>query len=483
MIYDITILHAGFDGLTEDDVQGPDEQPNLDLFDAADFDAYLPNKWNSNMYTLERRRVKTKLEGLGRQLDGELTSAGLSLIMHSSDEFPSFWNKKRVDSQWLFFSRSEAAREELTHLVDKERTLKDTLEDPTPLYRHLFLGLSLTESHLEIGLRLHHDAWVDRKNFLNLCAKEESRTELETLLGDLPGHYQLSTDETNLQTLEELQSGRLSDLAAAFDGEKTWLFIGARLPRDQVLVLEEDIGSVAREVFRSLIPIYKFIAWSPANDAISIETVVKEHNEALQKSRETLDRERAEREARLREQEALGLAMKEQIAEKIRETEAWRSREVAARRAAAVRAANAAKEENARAKAEEMAAKLFGPKPSDKAVSEPTPPKDTAVKPFKPQRRERAPMVPVALSAVSAATPALQTTGGISVGAFVEVTKGFLKGRRGRVQEIDEKGGLKVAFGALSSRLEEGEVTPIDPARERESFAGRKKPYVSKHRR
>ena len=48
--------------------------------------------------------------------------------------------------------------------------------------------------------------------------------------------------------------------------------------------------------------------------------------------------------------------------------------------------------------------------------------------------------------------------GAVTLGDRVLVTRGFLKGRRGTVQEIDEKGGLKVAFGGLSSRLELREV-------------------------
>ena len=61
---------------------------------AEDFDAYRPEKWNSNMFTLERRRVKSKLENLGEMLEQELESATLSLIMNLSDEFPSLWNNQ-----------------------------------------------------------------------------------------------------------------------------------------------------------------------------------------------------------------------------------------------------------------------------------------------------------------------------------------------------------------------------------------------------
>ena len=57
----------------------------------------------------------------------------------------------------------------------------------------------------------------------------------------------------------------------------------------------------------------------------------------------------------------------------------------------------------------------------------------------------------------------IDADGEVAVGARVEVLRGFLKGRRGVVQDIDEKGQVKIAFGALSSRLALADVAALKP--------------------
>ncbi len=155
----------------------------FDGFSSEDFDAYLPEKWSSNVFTLPRRKVKDKLDFIGRRLFEEFQAYGLALNMHLSDDHPSLWNKKKVDTQWLFFSRDEEARKKLAEIIDTERTLATTLIDPTPLYRHVFLGVSVNRDHVEIGLWLHHEAWVDRKNLTALLKDDDFRARFDEIKG------------------------------------------------------------------------------------------------------------------------------------------------------------------------------------------------------------------------------------------------------------------------------------------------------------
>jgi ribosomal protein L24 len=52
--------------------------------------------------------------------------------------------------------------------------------------------------------------------------------------------------------------------------------------------------------------------------------------------------------------------------------------------------------------------------------------------------------------------------GEIQVGDMVKVKRGFLKGRRGTVQEIGERGMLKIGFGPLSSRIDVTDVVGLE---------------------
>ena len=309
-----------------------DMQPVTMEFTAEDFDAYQEEKWNSNMFTLPRRKVKEKLGAMGQILAEELTSKGLSLVMHLSDEFPSLWNKKSVSAQWLFFSRDEAAREELTDLIDTERRLAATLADPTPRFRQVFMGVSVNRNHFEIGLRLHYNAWVDRRNLLNHLETAEGRETFKRLLGELPEHYEMELTDEESVSPPSFDDAGIDTILKSFSREREWLFVGARMPADQVPVLGADVVDTACEIFRTLIPVYRFWAWSPDNDAISLDELVAKRNQAIQASREEYDRERAEREAKHRENEETGLRLREEIEERVRQTQAWRQREIAARR-------------------------------------------------------------------------------------------------------------------------------------------------------
>ncbi|MDJ0761526.1 MAG: hypothetical protein QNJ97_00940 [Myxococcota bacterium] len=448
-------------------MSGSGEHMDFAAFEAEDFDAYAQEKWNSNMFTLQRRKVRNKLAAIGEHLSQMLNTAHLPLVMHLSDEFPSLWNKKRVDAQWLFFSRDEVAKGELTDLIDKERTLADTLADPTPRYRHVFLGVAVFFDHLEIGLRLHHDAWVDRKNLLNLLLATEHRQRLQELLSALPDHYEIGRLSGHTQAPGNFGEPEIDALAQGFDTDRQWLFMGARLPRDQVLVLGSDVVETAKEVFELLVPIYRFCAWSPENDAISLDMLVAERAEALEANRETLEKEKAKRAEARRKKEQQAIHLRAEIEEKYLETQAWRQREQAARRAAAARAAQAAKEEDARARAEALAAnwKLEAPtkRPERNRAENRTEEKipDKKTRPAfgdrrKEQRRERPPE--------RRSTPPPETGSDIAVGHLVEVKKGFLRGRRGVVWDIDEKGTIKIHFGALSSRLTADEIRSLGPA-------------------
>ena len=51
----------------------------------------------------------------------------------------------------------------------------------------------------------------------------------------------------------------------------------------------------------------------------------------------------------------------------------------------------------------------------------------------------------------------------IRIGDAVIVLKGFLKGRNGVVQNVDEKGDLKVAFGSLTARVPREDVQGQGP--------------------
>jgi transcription antitermination factor NusG len=423
----------------------------FDGFTAADFDAYLPDKWGSNMFTLPRRKVRDKLDAVGKALLPVIEAAGLRLGAHLSDDHPSLWNNKKVDTQWLFFSRDEAAQRELAEVIDVERTLAATLADPTPLYRHAFLGVAVRAEALDIGLWLHNDAWVDRRNLVSLLADAGGRARFEALRSALPNEFEIGLAGGELVRAADLDGQRLDAILRDFEEKKGWVFAGARLPREAVIGLGADVLAYATELFGRLAALYAYAAWSPANDAVSIGGVVAKQRQVLEAAGAEAEHERLEREARRREQEEERQRLRAEAEERARTEQAWRERERAIRRSLA-RSAAATEEQPAPA-----APAPVTPTPSVEADAAPqlqAPPKERP--PAPPPRREppREP-APVKITAERMAD--------VRVGDSVVVLKGFLKGRGGVVHSVDEKGDLKVAFGSLTARVPREDVEGRGP--------------------
>ena len=451
----------------------------FDGFSAEDFDAYLPEKWSSNVFTLPRRKVKEKLDFIGKRLFEDFRAYGLSLTMHLSDDHPSLWNKKKVDTQWLFFSRDEEARKKLAEIIDTERTLADTLTDPTPLYRHVFLGVSVNHEQIEVGIRLHHEAWVDRKNLAALLNDDASRAQFDEIRGNLPEDFEIGAVGSDSVSLRELNSEQVGGLVQEFDKEKGWLFLGFMLKRDAAMELAGGIVDRIVEYFTSLIAVYRFVAWAPSNDAISVDSIVARRKQEKIVTQEQHDRERVEREERRREEEAERVRLRREAEERTRDDQAWRERERAFRKVQAQRAAaQVAKEGEGDGERAAPVPKETAPAAVEvqaKAVESPQDPKPEktdrpAERRAKGERsggggakppRESGP-VSAPVSKVSA-----QRKAEIQVGDGVIVQKGFLKGQFGIVQNVEEKGDLRVVFGALTARVSLHDVEGRGPSPEK----------------
>jgi hypothetical protein len=263
-------------------------------FTTADFDAYQQKKWKSNVFNRERLEVKQKLVALGRELQGVMIAPdGSPLAVEASVEHPALWNHKQVEAQHLYFSRNEGARKELDHIIDRGKSFASMIDDPTPLRNHLFLAVTLTEPAIELSLKLHPDARVDRENLERKCVDHFEREKLLHLIHALDPASRAGITPT-LTPVHELDEAKLSELitglgkaasAMVLPGMPHPLFyVGRAIPRDEALAAGVGLIDVARAALTSLLPIYRFIAWSRDNDFVSIrETLQKEKQQKRQK--------------------------------------------------------------------------------------------------------------------------------------------------------------------------------------------------------
>ena len=263
-------------------------------FTAADFDAYQPKKWKSNVFNRERLEVKQKLVALGRALQGAMLAPdGSPLAAEPSVEHPTLWNHKQVEAQHLYFSRNEGARKELDAIIERGKSIASMIDDPSPQRNHLFLAVTLSEQAIELSLKLHPDARVDRENLERKCDDHFEREKLLHLLRGLDGfRVGITPDVVSVTDLDE---GKLLELVAqlakgaspqalTLGAPHRLFYVGRALARDAALAAGAALVDEAKRLFESLLPVYRFIAWSRDNDFVSIkEALQKEKQQKRQK--------------------------------------------------------------------------------------------------------------------------------------------------------------------------------------------------------
>lgn len=253
----------------------------------ADFEAYAPKKWKSNVYTRERLEVKQKLLALGRELAAGVAAAdGSPLTLEASVEHPARWNHNQVEAQHIFLSRSEAARKELDAIMARGQSIASLLDDPTPQRNHLFLAVTVAHDRIEVALKLHPDARVDRQNLERRVEDHFEREKLLDVLRRLPPEFQIGLSTGSLATASATSEGLLAELIAALaspapmalpGAPQRLLYLGRAFARAEVVAAGGGFVDMARAALAHLAPVYHYIAWSRDNDFVSIrETLQKE---------------------------------------------------------------------------------------------------------------------------------------------------------------------------------------------------------------
>jgi len=246
-------------------------------FTDADFDAFQRLKWQSNVFNRERLEVKEKFLALGRRLNPSLTARDGSLLEYEvSAEHPALWNQKCVRDQYLFFSRNKEARKDLDGIINKGRTMASLIEDPSPLRHHIFLSVMIDNSQLDVALKLHADAAVDRDN---LCRKGQEFFNREKLLGllqDLPAEFRVGLVGQEEHAPADLSDEILQSLLNSLPTADSWFTIHHSIPRQDSLALDSEFEEFARQRLILLMPLLHFIAWERDNDFVSIRETLKE---------------------------------------------------------------------------------------------------------------------------------------------------------------------------------------------------------------
>ncbi len=288
-----------------------------------DFDAYLPEKATSNAFTRPRLEVKQRALAWARSVTARLAEQGFGASVHATDEHPSLRNKRRVEAQWVFFWRDEAARDELDRLLERARSIADVIDDPSPYTRHAFLALRIDAGAIEVCFAVHPEAKVDIDNLRARlgAGAEHLAEELAKALQALPDQFEVRAGGESGEAMRlPCSAATPEQIAAVLDrctNENVPLWIGWRVPRATALAHAEIVDDQLEDAVLALFPVYRLIAWSRDNDRIGVEGEIedrkaeqaKNHAEVVAldekwKADQAAERERAAQAARARAEEA-----------------------------------------------------------------------------------------------------------------------------------------------------------------------------------
>jgi transcription antitermination factor NusG len=246
-------------------------------FTDRDFDAYRESKWLSNVFNRERLEVKQKLLALGRLLAPSMQAGDGSLLdCEASAEHPAVWNKGRVPNQYLFFSRNESTRRELDGIISRKRSMAALIEDPSPLRNHIFLSVMIDQSQVELALKLHSDAAVDRENLQRKCHEYFQREKLGRMIATLPTGYRVAIEGQIEHQAADVGDELLQRLIQELPGAASWFAVRMPVPRGSPELGEASFVEQAREqLVKRLLPIMTFIAWSRDNDFVSMRETLR----------------------------------------------------------------------------------------------------------------------------------------------------------------------------------------------------------------
>jgi hypothetical protein len=245
-------------------------------FTDKDFDAYLEPKWQSNVFNRERLEIKQKLMVLGKLLSPMMVASNGSLLDYeASTEHPAVWNQHRVKNQYLFFSRSAEARRELDTIISKKRSISALIEDPSPLSNHIFLSVMIDRNQIELALKLHSDAVLDRENMQRRFQEFFQRDRLISSISLLPDYFLVGIDGQEGILAQHIDQEKLQGFILALPEANSWLSIRHSIGRKEEILRQESFVDAAKQDLSLLLPVLHLIAWNRENDFVSMKETLK----------------------------------------------------------------------------------------------------------------------------------------------------------------------------------------------------------------
>jgi hypothetical protein len=242
--------------------------PKFDSFPgfvARDFAAFAREKQRDAEANPERLLVKRKLAGLGKDLLPALEAAGLDVEAKTSLSHPYTYNGFKVDSMWVYFGRSDAAKRAI-----KRKLGADLGADVDPSYQGLILLVEIDEKRVACGAKIHPQAWWDGQNFARRARSSDAETEaLTKILNALPPGFAMNIgDWRKRYEAGKLYPADIRNFMQWYRPGEVWLHLLHETPREQAIAAGAGLARELAPRLAALAPFYRYAAWTPENDFV-----------------------------------------------------------------------------------------------------------------------------------------------------------------------------------------------------------------------
>jgi hypothetical protein len=267
------------------------------LFDIDDFDLFQETCWSDKVYNIPRMEVKANLVECGKILEEMEEIDSEEFSMETGIEHPALWNNRRVDRLEMFHMRKPAERKLLDKAFSREIPMSIILDSPSPLYAHPSLGLIIDEHGMEAGYRLPFLAVGDKQ--LLRKTLEEKPDDIKRIIGENKLGFQLKTPLENVEIIpeniiEQLQTALEQLDKAGKEEHRSCLGIVKIINKTEDFTQKELIFDKLKEIYKYLIPFYKFVSWNSEDDQLDVTGLILVQQDAIKHEHEKSEEKLAE---------------------------------------------------------------------------------------------------------------------------------------------------------------------------------------------
>ena len=143
----------------------------------------------------------------------------------------------------------------------------------------------MDRERVEIALRLHPDASVDRRNLEQRIDDPWQRDKLLELVRALGADFSLGVTDDVGFAAASLTASELAAVVTAFarperPGSSHWLVIARSIGKDAAARAGRNLWEGVGTALRRLLPVYHFVAWSRDNDCLAMKKVLSDEQRA-----------------------------------------------------------------------------------------------------------------------------------------------------------------------------------------------------------